>query len=89
MKQHEREGGASLYACTGMLLTCFNKPFFDEGHDHVGVVAVPISIIPGDPVVAFFIRDDCTFVQSGVLISNERVCHTLTELAMRVLFTAQ
>ena len=78
-----------MYARTGVLLTCFNKPFFDAGHDHVGVVAFPISIIICDTVYAFIMRNDCTFVQSGVLIFSERVCHTLTEIAVRVLFTAQ
>ena len=56
MKQHEREGRASLYARTGMLLTCSNKPFFDEGHDDVRNVALPISVIICDAVYAFVIR---------------------------------
>ena len=34
-----------LYACAGMRLACFNKPFFDEGHDDVGVVAFPVSVV--------------------------------------------
>jgi len=89
VKQHEREGRASLYARTGMLLTCFDKPFFDKGHDDFGSVTFPISVIICDTVYAFIIRNDCAFVQNGVLIFSERVCHTLTEIAVRVLFASQ
>ena len=65
-----------------------NEPFSDEGHD-VGIIAFPISVVVCDAVIASIIRDDCAFVQNGVPIFIERVCHTLTEIAMRVLFPSQ
>jgi hypothetical protein len=86
VKQHERKGRASLYARTSVLLTCFDEPFFDEGHDHINIVTFLISVIICDAVYAFIVRDDCAFIQNGVLIFSERVCHTLTEIAVRVLF---
>ena len=78
---------SQTHASAGMRLACFNKPFFDEGLDDVGVVAFKISVVICDPVTAivFIVRDDCAFVQHGVPICSERVCHTLTEIAMRVL----
>ena len=78
-----------MYACTGMRLACFNEPFSDEGHDDVGIVALPISVVVYNAVIASIIRDDCAFIQNGVFIFSERVFHTLTEIAMRVLFPSQ
>jgi len=72
-----------------MRLACFNEPFSDEGHDDVVIVAFPISDVVCNAVITSIIRDACTFIQNGVLIFIERVCHTLTEIAMRVLFPSQ
>ena len=65
-----------MYARAGVRLACFNKPFFDERLDDVGVVAFKISVVICDPVtaIAFIVREDCAFVQPGVRKQKRLAC---------------